>query len=264
MREPEMGETAVKLEEVWVNFNGTVILEDVNLTIEAGRYVGIIGTQRRRQKHPAQGDSGADSAPTGATVLVFGDPPEKLRHQGAVVGYLPQRPLGNPRFPVTVLDVVLMGRYGRIGLFKRPRPQDRDMARRRLEDLGIAHLADRLIGDLSGGEQQRVFIARALGVEPRLLVLDEPTVSLDACVQDDIFEMVNTLREKLNLTVLIVSHDIGAVARHMDDVVCINRRIHVHQPPPIGRLGLESTFGCAVEYLFHGEIPHRVVKTHDD
>jgi zinc transport system ATP-binding protein len=157
-----------------------------------------------------------------------------------------------------------MGRYGRIGLFRRPRREDRDLARARLEDLGISHLAHRLIGELSGGEQQRVFIARALGVEPRILILDEPTVSLDACVQDDILELVNTLREKLNLTVLIVSHDIGAVARHMDDVICINRRIHVHQRPPIGRLGLESTFGCAVEYLFHGEIPHRVVKTHDD
>jgi zinc transport system ATP-binding protein len=181
-----------------------------------------------------------------------------------VVGYLPQRPLGNPRFPVTVLDVVLMGRYGRIGLLKRPGRKDRELARRRLEDLGIPHLANRLIGDLSGGEQQRVFIARALTVEPRLLVLDEPTVSLDVCVQDEIFDLINTLKERLNLTVLMVSHDIGGVASHVDDVVCINRRIHVHQPPPIGRLGLESTFGCAVEFLFHGEIPHRVVKTHDD
>jgi zinc transport system ATP-binding protein len=257
-----MGETAVKLEEVWVNFNGTVVLEDVNLTIEAGRYVGIIGPNGAGKSTLLKVILGL-IAPNRGKVLVFGDPPAKLRRQGAVVGYLPQRPLGNPRFPVTVLDVVLMGRYGRIGLLKRVRPQDRDMARRRLEDLGIAHLADRLIGDLSGGEQQRVFIARALGVEPRLLVLDEPTVSLDACVQDEIFEMVNSLREKLNLTILIVSHDIGAVARHMDDVVCINRRIHVHQPPPIGRLGLESTFGCAVEYLFHGEIPHRVVKAND-
>ena len=258
-----MGETAVKLEEVWVNFNGTVVLEDVSLTIEAGRYVGIIGPNGAGKSTLLKVILGL-IRPTRGEVLVFGDPPAKLRHHGAVVGYLPQRPLGNPRFPVTVLDVVLMGRYGRIGLLKRPRRQDREMARRRLEDLGIAHLANRLIGDLSGGEQQRVFIARALGVEPRLLVLDEPTVSLDACVQDEIFEMVNSLREKLNLTVLIVSHDIGAVARHMDDVVCINRRIHVHQPPPIGRLGLESTFGCAVEYLFHGEIPHRVVKAHDD
>lgn len=263
MTEPGMGETAVELKGVWVNFNGTLILEDVSLTIEAGRYVGILGPNGAGKSTLLKVILGL-VRPQRGSVRVFGEPPEKLRHHGAVVGYLPQRPLGNPRFPVTVLDVVLMGRYGRIGLFKRPRREDRDMARRRLEDLGISHLADRLIGDLSGGEQQRVFIARALGVEPRLLVLDEPTLSLDACVQDDIFELVNTLREKLNLTVLIVSHDIGAVARHMDDVVCINRRIHVHQPPPIGRLGLESTFGCAVEYLFHGEIPHRVVKTNDD
>jgi zinc transport system ATP-binding protein len=258
-----MGQTAVRLEGVWVNYNGAVVLEDVSLSIEAGRYVGIIGPNGAGKSTLLKVILGLIT-PNRGEVLVFGEPPARLRHQGAVLGYLPQRPLNNPRFPVTVLDVVLMGRYGRIGLLKRPRRQDRDMARQRLEDLGIGHLAHRLIGDLSGGEQQRVFIARALTVEPRLLVLDEPTVSLDACVQDDILEMVNALRGKLNLTVLIVSHDIGAVARHMDDVVCINRRIHVHQPPPIGRLGLENTFGCAVEYLFHGEIPHRVVKAHDD
>jgi zinc transport system ATP-binding protein len=258
-----MDTKAIELDGVWVNFNGAVILEDVNLTIEAGRYVGILGPNGAGKSTLLKVILGL-IRPSRGEVRIFGASPESLRRQGDVVGYLPQRPLGNPRFPVTVLDVVLMGRYGRIGLLKRPRRQDREIARSRLDDLGISHLADRLIGDLSGGEQQRVFIARALNVEPRLLVLDEPTVSLDACVQDDIFEMINSLREKLNLTVLIVSHDIGAVARHVDDVVCINRRIHVHQPPPIGRLGLESTFGCAVEYLFHGEIPHRVVKTHDD
>jgi len=258
-----MGEIAVKLEGVWVNFNGTLILEDVSLTIEAGRYVGILGPNGAGKSTLLKVILGL-IRPQRGEVRVFGEPPDKLRHHGDVVGYLPQRPLSNPRFPVSVLDVVLMGRYGRLGLFRRPRREDRDMARRVLEDLGIVHLADRLIGDLSGGEQQRVFIARALYVEPRLLVLDEPMVSLDVCVQDEIFELVNTLKEKRRLTVLIVSHDIGAVAHYVDDVVCINRRIHVHQPPPIGRLGLESTFGCAVEYLFHGEIPHRVVKAQDD
>jgi zinc transport system ATP-binding protein len=202
--------------------------------------------------------------PTRGQAWVYGEPPARLSHLHNIIGYLPQRPLGNPHFPVTALDVVLMGRYGRIGLVRRPRREDREIARRHLEDLGIPHLAHRLIGDLSGGEQQRVFIARALCVEPRLLVLDEPTVSLDACVQDEIYELINTLRIKQDLTILVVSHDIGTVVRHVDDVVCVNRRIHVHQPPPIGRLGLESTFGCAVEFLFHGEIPHRVVKAHDD
>jgi zinc transport system ATP-binding protein len=258
-----MGEIAVKLENIWVNYNGATVLEDVNLEIETGRHVGILGPNGAGKSTLLKVVLGL-IRPSRGEVRVFGESPERLRLRGDVVGYLPQRPLGNPRFPVTVLDVVLMGRYGRIGLLKRPRREDLEQARRRLEEMGIPHLANRLIGDLSGGEQQRVFIARALGVEPRLLVLDEPTVSLDACVQDDIFELVHTLKERLNLTVLIVSHDIGAVARHVDDVVCINRRIHVHQPPPIGRLGLESTFGCAVEYLFHGEIPHRVVKAQDD
>ncbi|MCK9378190.1 MAG: ABC transporter ATP-binding protein [Syntrophobacterales bacterium] len=258
-----MAEIAVNLEGVWVSYNGATILEEVNLAIEVGRYVGILGPNGAGKSTLLKVILGL-IRPTRGEVRVFGETPAKLRLSGHGAGYLPQHPLRNPRFPVTVLDVVLMARYGRLGLFRHPRREDRDMARRRLEDLGIAHLANRLIGDLSGGEQQRVFIARALSAEPRLLVLDEPTVSLDVCVQDEIFELVNTLKEKLNLTVLIVSHDIGGVAHHVDDVVCINRRIHVHQRPPIGRLGLENTFGCAVEYLFHGEIPHRVVKAHDD
>ena len=258
-----MGETAIQLEGVWVNYNGVTILEDICLAIKAGSYVGILGPNGSGKTTLLKVILGLIRPNRGA-VRVFGEPPDSLRLRGDVVGYLPQRPLGNPRFPVTVLDVVLMGRYGRIGLLKRPGRKDRELARRHLEDLGIPHLANRLIGDLSGGEQQRVFIARAMTVEPRLLVLDEPTVSLDVCVQDEIFELINTLKERLKLTVLMVSHDIGGVASHVDDVVCINRRIHVHQAPPIGRLGLESTFGCAVEFLFHGEIPHRVVKAHDD
>jgi zinc transport system ATP-binding protein len=258
-----MRETAVQLTGVWVNFNGATILEDVNLEIEAGRYVGILGPNGAGKSTLLKVILGL-IRPRRGEVRVFGEDPAKLRHHGAMVGYLPQRPLGNPRFPVTVLDVVLMGRYGRIGLLHRPSQTDRQMALSWLEDLAITHLAHRLIGDLSGGEQQRVFIARALSVEPRILVLDEPTVSLDACVKDEIFYLINSLKERLNLTILMVSHDIGGVAHYVDDVVCINRRIHVHQPPPIGRINLENTFGCAVEFLFHGEIPHRVVKAHDD
>jgi zinc transport system ATP-binding protein len=258
-----MSTTAVKLEGVWVNYNGATVLEEINLEIKSGRYVGILGPNGAGKSTLLKVVLGL-IRPYRGQVRVFGKDPARLRLHGDMLGYLPQRPLNNPRFPISVLDVVLMGRYGHIGLLRRPRGQDREMARRLLAELGISHLANRLIGDLSGGEQQRVFIARALCVEPRLLVLDEPTVSLDACVQDEIFELINTLKEKLGLTVMVVSHDIGGVARHVDDVVCINRRIHLHQPPPIGRLGLENTFGCAVEFLFHGEIPHRVVKSHDD
>jgi zinc transport system ATP-binding protein len=157
-----------------------------------------------------------------------------------------------------------MGRYGRIGLGRRPTREDRRVALDHLARLGIPHLANRPIGEISGGEQQRVFIARALAVNPRLLVLDEPTISLDACSQDEVYDLINRLKNELQLTVIMVSHDIGAVASQVEDIVCLNRRVHVHSPPPIGRIALENTFGCSVEYLFHGEIPHRVVRVRDD
>ena len=258
-----MPELAVDLRDVWVFYNGLPALEEVNLEIKTGKYVGVLGPNGAGKSTLLKVILGL-LAPSRGQVRVYGEEPQKLRHRGEVVGYLPQRPLHNPHFPVSVLDVVLMGRYGRVGLVRRPSPRDREIALVNLERVGIPHLAARPIGEVSGGEQQRVFIARALCVEPRLLILDEPTVSLDACSQDDVFELIHRLKEELNLTVLMVSHDIGGVARHVDDIVCINRRIHVHQAPPIGRLGLESAFGCSVEYLFHGQIPHRVVKVHDD
>ncbi len=253
---------AVSLHHLWVTYNHRPVLEDITLTIQPGRYVGILGPNGAGKSTLLKVVLGLIQ-PSQGEVLVFGEPPERLRRSGSLLGYLPQKPLSNPHFPVSVLDVVLMGRYGRIGLGKRPRTQDREKALVNLKRLGIAHLAGRPIGELSGGEQQRVFIARALVVEPKLLIMDEPTISLDACAQDDLFELVHGLKEELGLTVLVVSHDIGAVARHVDDVICLNRRLHVHEPPPIGRLALESTFGCSVEYLFHGEIPHRVVRRDD-
>ncbi|MEJ5329041.1 MAG: metal ABC transporter ATP-binding protein [Desulfobaccales bacterium] len=253
---------AIQLTHVWVTYHQRPVLEDITLTIPPGRYVGIIGPNGAGKSTLLKVILGLIS-PTRGEVSVFGEPPARLRKQGQLLGYLPQKPLHQPHFPVTVLDVVLMGRYGRIGLGRRPGPQDREAALAQLRRLHIEHLADRPIGALSGGEQQRVFIARALVVEPRLLVMDEPTISLDACAQDDLFEMLHQLKVELDLTVLVVSHDIGAVARHVEEVVCLNRRLHVHEPPPIGRLALESTFGCSVEYLFHGEIPHRVVRRDD-
>lgn len=253
---------AIRIRDLWVMFNHVPVLEDINLDIQEGSYVGILGPNGAGKSTLLKVILGL-LEPNRGQVLVFGENPRKLRGAGSLIGYLPQKPLSQLQFPVSVMDVVLMGRYGRIGLGRRPGREDVRIAEANLERLGILHLAHRPIGELSGGEQQRVFIARALAMEPRLLVMDEPTISLDACAQDDLYEMIHGLKEEMNLTVLVVSHDIGAVARHVDDVVCLNRRIHVHEPPPIGRLALESTFGCSVEYLFHGEIPHRVVRRDD-
>jgi zinc transport system ATP-binding protein len=252
---------AVCIRDLWVNYNGTPALEEIHLDIPRGRFVGILGPNGAGKSTLLKVILGL-VRPTRGQVTVFGSAPERLRGRGRVVGYLPQRPLANPLFPVSVLDVTLMGRFGRVGLLRRPGRRDREVALGSLERVGMAHLADRPIGELSGGQQQRVFIARALAVEPRLLALDEPTVSLDACAQDDLYDLVRQLQEEMGLTVLMVCHDVGAISRFVDDVICINRRVHLHQPPPINRDGLERTFGCSVEYLFHGQVPHRVVSEH--
>jgi len=258
-----MSPAAIRIRDLWVTYNHVPVLEDVTLDIEENTCVGVLGPNGAGKSTFLKVILGL-IAPSRGEVLVFGENPHQARRQGNLIGYLPQRPLANPRFPVSVLDVVLMGRYGRIGLGRRPKQEDRDAALGHLTRLGIPHLANRPIGEVSGGEQQRVFIARALAMDSRLLILDEPTISLDACSQDEVYDLINRLKKELHLTVIMVSHDIGAVASHVDDIVCLNRRVHVHSPPPIGRLALESTFGCAVEYLFHGEIPHRVVRGRDD
>jgi zinc transport system ATP-binding protein len=258
-----MSEIAIKIIDLSVSHNGQRTLEDISLEIAAGSFVGILGPNGAGKSTLLKVILGL-IRPEKGQVFVFGQTPQQLRRHKQIIGYLPQRPLSNPHFPVTVLDVVLMGRYGIMGLGRRPSSRDQEIAFHHLNQVGMATRANNTIGELSGGEQQRVFIARALSVEPKLLIMDEPTISLDACAQDELYELMHRLQEQMDLTVIMVSHDIGAVSEHVKEIICLNRRVYVHQPPPIGRLGLEKTFGCSVEYLFHGEIPHRVVRVHDD
>ncbi|WP_449244146.1 metal ABC transporter ATP-binding protein [Desulfobacca acetoxidans] len=258
-----MTEVAIQIRALSVRYNHRFILEDISLEIKTGSFVGVLGPNGSGKSTFIKVILGLIK-PTTGKVLVFGETPDRLRRSKHLVGYLPQRPLSNPTFPVSVLDVVLMGRYGLLGLGRRPARRDKEIALSILEQVGMASRANAAIGELSGGEQQRVFIARALSVEPSLLILDEPTISLDACAQDELYDLIHRLQEQMELTVIMVSHDIGVVSEHVGDIICLNRRVYVHQPPPIGRLGLEQTFGCSVEYLFHGEIPHRVVRVHDE
>jgi len=257
-----MNEISVEMNGVWVNYDGEWVLEEIDLAIEKGKFAGIVGPNGGGKSTFLKVIAGL-IAPGRGDVKVFGETPDRARKLHWV-GYLPQKPLLDPRFPVTVLDTVLMGRYGKIGILRRPTSEDREIVMRNLEKVGIANLAKIQIGRLSGGQQQRVFIARALSVEPRLLALDEPMISLDACAQDDIYHLVQDLKESLGLTILMVCHDLNVISQFIDDVICLNRRIHVHQPPPIEKTGLERTFGCSVEYLFHGQIPHRVVAEHNE
>jgi zinc transport system ATP-binding protein len=158
-----------------------------------------------------------------------------------------------------------MGRYGTLGLGRRPRGEDRRAALEALELVGIRDLAGKLIGELSGGQRQRAFVARALAAKPKLLLLDEPTTGVDPAASESFYELLRKIQET-GVTVLMVTHDVGVVSRYVDKVACINRRLVVHGRPEevVTSEALAEMYGCAALFFHHGRIPHMVVRPHAD
>jgi ABC-type Mn2+/Zn2+ transport system ATPase subunit len=217
-----MSETAaVSFEDVWFSYNATNILEGVSFAVTRGRFAALIGPNGAGKTTALRLLLGI-TRPTRGRVRLFGAAPGSQRE---TIGYIPQRITVPRGFPVTVHEVVMMGRYGRIGLGRRPRPDDHESARGALERVGLADLGKRSFGTLSGGQQQRVLIARALAGDPHLLLLDEPTAGLDPAARSDFYNLCCTLQRERALTLLAASHDIEAVAHHADHVILLNHTV---------------------------------------
>jgi ABC-type Mn2+/Zn2+ transport system ATPase subunit len=165
--------------------------------------------------------------PWAGTVAVLGQAPRRARLR---VGYVPQTTVGDWAFPATVGEVVLMGRYGRLGLLRRPGQADRAAVASALEQVGMVDRAGGQVGELSGGQQQRVFLARALAQQPELLLLDEPLAGVDALTERDIYGLLGTLRDR-GVTVLFTTHNLSTVAEHFDLALFLNRRLVAFGPP---------------------------------
>ncbi len=246
----------VRLEDVWVQYNGVPILEGINLAIEQDDFLGIIGPNGGGKTTLLKIILGLIS-PSRGKVSVLGKPPEKSRSK---IGYVPQHNLFDRDFPINVWDVVLMGRYGKSGLFRRYSSEDRRATQDALQTVGMLDHKDRQMGKLSGGELQRIFIARALVAEPRLLLLDEPTASVDPAMQTEFYELLEKLKRQM--AIVLVSHDISAVSIYVDKLACLNRQLHYHGSKEITPEILEATYKCPVQMIAHGLVPHRVLKEH--
>jgi zinc transport system ATP-binding protein len=259
-----MSDPVVDIKDLWVSLNHEPILREINLQIERGIFLGLIGPNGGGKTTLLQTILGLIK-PQRGQVRVFGRPPEHRKNRG-LVGYVPQRAYADLSFPVTVFDVVLMGRYSKIGLWKSPTPEDRRRVQENLVAVEMAHLKDRPIGHLSGGEQQRVFIARALASDPHLLLLDEPTAGVDSKAQEAFYQLLGRLKDQLSLTIVLVSHDIGVIPYHTDEIACLNQKLHLHGkcPEVLDSEALGKVYGCEVEILIHGKIPHRVIGEHRD
>ncbi len=210
---------ALELDRLTVRYESAVALEGVSCAIERGEQVAVVGPNGAGKStlfkaivgliKPSEGGArffGAPAAPPG------------------LIAYVPQRSAVDWRFPASVADVVMMGRVGRVGLFRQPGRRDRAIVAEALDLVRMGHLARRQIGELSGGQQQRVFLARALAQEARILLMDEPLTGLDVGSQDLLFQIMADLRSR-DVTILTALHDLELAARHFDRVMLLNRRL---------------------------------------
>jgi len=241
---------AIQLNHVSVAYGSTVVVDDVDLAIDAGQMIGLIGPNGAGKTTLLRTIVGA-LKPLRGEVQVLGQPIKQVRER---VAYVPQRRDVDWSFPVSVFDVVLMGRYGRLGVWRRPGRTDRVIALDALEQVGLAGRRQCQIGELSGGQQQRVFVARALAQEADLLLLDEPFNGIDTTTQGVIFDLLYAQRQQ-GRTVLLSTHDLHSVEQHCDQLVAFNRSVVAAGPvdavftPPV----LRATFGTQLAIVAERE-----------
>ena len=214
------------LEGVTVGYNGQAALLDVTFQVPHGAQVAVVGPN-------GAGKSSLFKALVGLLPLRDGQiriHGQSLGHHQDCVAYVPQREEVDWRFPVTVADVVMMGRYGRQGWLRGASSADRQVVQRCLEQMGIVHLAKRAIGELSGGQQQRVFLARALAQEPHILLMDEPFTGVDITTQESTLVLLEQLRGR-DVTVMVSTHDLNLASTRFDRVLLLNRRLIAYGLP---------------------------------
>ncbi len=209
---------------------GAPVLSGVNLTVSAGDYLGLIGPNGGGKSTLLKLILGL-LEPTAGAVELFGMERKKFR-QWNRIGYISQKATDfDPAFPVTVEEVVLMGRYAKRGLFHFPDAADTTAAYDALKKVDMLDAKNTRIGNLSGGQQQRVFIARALASEPDVLLLDEPTSNIDAETQDEFYQLLKRLNVDLGLTLILVSHDLDCVSREATSVAVVKRTLTYYDDP---------------------------------
>jgi len=224
------GPRVISFENVTGGYAEQLALEGISLEIPPGEFLGIIGPNGAGKTTIFKLILGLIE-PMAGSVEVLGYTGQEVKKARPRIGYLSQREEIDPQSLGSVLDVVLMGRYSRIGLFRRVRSRDREIALRALEQVQMSDFASHPIGHLSGGQQQRVLVARTLAQEPEILLLDEPTMALDVATQQELIRCIGEIHRALGLTVLFITHNVNTLIGLADRVLYLNRRLYAIGPP---------------------------------
>jgi len=254
----------LQLSGVTLGYPGVIALGDVNFSINRGELLGIIGPNGSGKSTLLKGILGLLS-PLKGDIFLFG---AGYRHYNLrqKIGYVPQKSKSEAGFPASVREVVMMGLYSQIGWLRRPKSIHHQLVEQSLERVEMADLGDRPIGELSGGQYQKVMIARALVNNPELLVLDEPTAAVDISAQRTILELLEQLNREQGMTILMVSHDINEIVHFCDRILLLNGAVCAFGTPAevLTKEHLKSVYGDRVFIYDHHGHPHVMAGDFDD
>ncbi len=240
----------LELKNIKASYGDFTALQDANLDVYNDDFIGIIGPNGGGKTTLLKVILNLHKQESG-TINYFID----RNH----IGYLPQVSNVDHKFPISILDVVISGLAGIKKLRARITRNDKQKARNILEKMGIAHLEQKTIGMLSGGQIQRVLLARAIVSEPKLLILDEPNTFVDNQFESDLYRSLKQLNEQM--AILMVSHDVGTISSCVKTIACVNKNLHYHKSNKINQEQLNS-YNCPIQVISHGKIPHTVLEDH--
>lgn len=248
-------EPVIQIENLWAGYENQPVLENINLTIYQSDFIGLIGPNGGGKTTLLKTLIGLIK-PYRGEIHVMGKSVEEGRCH---IGYVPQMIEFDRQFPIRVWEVVQMGLLGCRRPLQPITQEDRETIQYALSQVEMDSLSQRAIGDLSVGQRQRVYIARALATDPQILLLDEPTANVDPQVAGMIYELLQKLNQ--TVSVVMVSHDMTAVSAYVKTIGCINRQLHYHGDKEITEDMLEAIYECPVDIIAHG-LPHRVLASH--
>lgn len=238
---------ALEIDGISLILGETEVLKDVDLRLSKGDFLGIVGPNGGGKTTLLKIILGLQE-PDSGKVKIFGKEPRRARDR---VSYVPQHTDFDSQFPINVWNVVLMGRVGKLGWRPFFSSKDKEIAQKALEKVEMEDYKERQISDLSGGEQQRVLLARALTTEPDILLLDEPTASVDERIKKSIYELLRDLNQNNDTTIVLVSHDIGILSSYVKKIGCLNGELIYHGHSELTHQMIEESYGCEMDIISH-------------
>ncbi len=247
----------IQLEHICAAYGGKQVLDDVNLTIFERDFLGVIGPNGGGKTTLMKIILGL-LQPSGGSVRFFDA--EGHTASSVSMGYLPQYNTIDRKFPISVYDVVLSGLDRQKSLFRSFTAAQHEQVKAVIARMGLEGLEKRAIGQLSGGQMQRALLGRALVSNPKIVILDEPNTYIDKRFEAQLYSLLNEINKEC--AIVLVSHDIGTVLQNVKSIACVSGRLDYHPDTEIPPEWLERHFGCPIDLIGHGNLPHRVLMCH--